>query len=422
MPHAHDEHEATDPATLLAEAPSYLVIPELREIFDNPDTAARKGQFRWIKAETIDLPPSRDTPSPTASALWITHLPPPIAQVFNHQFNTFFEQPLEIYVKTGTQTRTLPPSKTHATPQQYRHLLKRAESAGMLRWSLVHEEDGEFSKFADAIQLTLFAVSKTQKRTRLISWPRVQNDALPDPPYTYLPDPSLFEAIEVIGHKLSAHFIDIANMFHNITLPTWLTRLFPMKPVPARELDQQTWDRIKIQIPHWDQNRNHLIRPYQATMPMGFKWAVFIAHTFVSGCLDHAYKLFRSSRLAPPGIQSPHTLHADRAPFLVNPTKPLILHIIDDVSFVTTGWPDAAVSAWHKITDQVVALNRLPINERKSSRHGVIEKSAITFIGCHWDFASMSITPSPDKLASIEERILDTGKLFVRFPRPICLL
>ena len=91
----------------------------------------------------------------------------------------------------------------------------------------------------------------------------------------------------------------------------------------------------------------------------------------------------------------------ERAPFLLNSRKPLILDIIDDVTFVAAGWPDDALNAWQKITGHVLAVNRLSINEKKSCSPGTIEKSAITFIGCHWNFNSMEISASADKLASI---------------------
>ena len=190
-------------------------------------------------------------------------------------------------------------------------------------------------------------------------------------------------------------------MFHNIAMPAWLSRLFPMNPIYARELDDDTLQRIKTHFPQLDKNENQLLRPCQATMPMGFKWAVFIAHPFVAGCLDQAYNLFRTSRFAPTGMQRPHILHAERAPFHVITAKPIVLHIIDDVTFVATGWSDDAIKAWHKITRRVLALNGFPINENKSCRLEHVEKESITFIGCLWDFKRRNITPSPNKMATL---------------------
>ena len=189
----------------------------------------------------------------------------------------------------------------------------------MLRWSIVIEERTDYSQLVDAIHLKHFAVSKNRNRTRLSSWTRIQKSALPDSLNTYLPDPSLFEAIETSGDCSSAFYLDIANMSHNITLTDWLSKLFPIWTIEISELDNETSQSIRKQLPHLDLSENKLLRPRQATMPMEFKWAVFIAHSFVAGCFWYAYTLFRSSRLSPPNIQSPHTMHAEGAPFLVKP-------------------------------------------------------------------------------------------------------
>ena len=215
----------------------------------------------------------------------------------------------------------------------------------MIRWSIVAEEDKSYTDLANSIQLTLFAVSKTQNRTRLISWPRVQNDALPNPPYTHLSDPSLFEAIEANGPDFSTFYLDVSNMFHKTTFLYWLTKLFPLQTIHERDLSCATLQRIKVQLPKMGDNGNQLLRPCQATMPMNFKWAVFIAHSFTSACLGKAYNLFRSSRLAPLCLDQPHTLHAERAPYLLNPRQPLMLQIIDDAICIASGWSDDEVNA-----------------------------------------------------------------------------
>ena len=80
-------------------------------------------------------------------------------------------------------------------------------------------------------------------------------------------------------------------MFHNIMFPLWLARLLPMKPVAFQDLSPRTKARIakRINIP---QNTATLrVPPCQATMPMGFKLAVFVAHTFVSSCFDESVHL-----------------------------------------------------------------------------------------------------------------------------------
>ena len=186
---AQDTPTLPEPTTLIAEAPSYLFLPALRDIFDNHHAAVQKGKFQRINVDCLDLPPPRETLNPAASRLWIEQLPAPFAQIFTQEHESYFMQPPATYSTIGRQARTLPQLKVHASPQQYSQLLQRAESAGMIRWSIVEEEEKSCTDLANSIQLTLFAVSKTQNRTRLISWPRVQNDALSDPPTSTFPTP-----------------------------------------------------------------------------------------------------------------------------------------------------------------------------------------------------------------------------------------
>ena len=140
---------------MLADAPAYLLLPALQEIFENPDKAERRGKFRYINAESLDLPPPRDPPNASASSLWISALPPPIDYLFKHQFNEFFVKPLDFYVKTGRQARTIPSPKTYASHLQYRQLIGKAEQSGMLRWSAVSDENPNYTQLADTICMTV---------------------------------------------------------------------------------------------------------------------------------------------------------------------------------------------------------------------------------------------------------------------------
>lgn len=107
-----------------------------------------------------------------------------------------------------------------------------ADNAGMLEWSLVSNECEEYSELADTITMTSFAVTKDEERDCLISWPRVQNELIGDPPPVELPNPCSFSKMQVDrGSSRKAFFFYISNMFHNICLPSWLARFFPLQPV-----------------------------------------------------------------------------------------------------------------------------------------------------------------------------------------------
>ena len=104
----------------------------------------------------------------------------------------------------------------------------------------------------------------------------------------------------MIGDSLGAFFLEISDIFHNITLPPWLSRLLPMKAIPFSTLLVETQLRFGRRIKLPSNSRDFTLRPIQATILMGFKWAVYIAHTFVSSCLDQSFQLLKVSRQALP--------------------------------------------------------------------------------------------------------------------------
>ena len=73
-------------------------------------------------------------------------------------------------------------------PGQYPLVINRLQESGMLSSSVVKHETPQYTRLADSLSdcdtMTSFAVVKDQKWDRLISWPRVQNLRMPDPPYT----------------------------------------------------------------------------------------------------------------------------------------------------------------------------------------------------------------------------------------------
>ena len=158
-----------------------------------------------IRAEQIDLPTSRPPPDPKNASLWIQRLPAHVKPLFDEQTSTF-QNSIREYVRSAKQSRTLPPSKVYASKTEYVALLDKAEHAGMLHWSIDSQDGTADSGYIADIEMTIFSVSKSHSRSRLISWPRVQNEAMPHPPYTSLPNPAMFEAIRTTGTKLGSFF------------------------------------------------------------------------------------------------------------------------------------------------------------------------------------------------------------------------
>ena len=196
---------------LLADLPPFQFLDALNDEFKTPDIAFEKGTFKRIVARQIDLPRHKNPPRNEDSNLWIQRLPLENRNHFIAEQNNPFTRSIRNFAekaKTDNSLVLLAP-KTHATVDQYASLLDRAEHSGMLHWEIGAQKDPSQAVLCDEIQMTLFAVSKSESRSRLISWPRVQNVAMSDPPHTPLPDPTLFDAINVEGDRVSAFYFDI---------------------------------------------------------------------------------------------------------------------------------------------------------------------------------------------------------------------
>ena len=284
---------------------------------------------------------------------------------------------------------TLPRPHLYASNEEYIALLAQIEPAGMLHWSLIPEEDSGYTAIASNIEMSLFAFTKSPMRNRLISWPRVQNDTALSPLYTSLPNPAMFEAIRMRGSDPGAFLLDISNMFHNITLPIWLAGLLPMKAVALSHLHEDTQRRIAERTILPGNTADLHLHVCQATMPMGFKWAIFIAHTFVDSCFNESFRLISASRLAFPNMHL-GKLRGEDTPYTPEQRSPLFLHIIEDavtagercsVTF-TLDWPSDFINTWRRLTRKILYINRLPLAEAKSSKPAAVLLDCLSFIGC----------------------------------------
>lgn len=67
-------------------------------------------------------------------------------------------------------------------------------------------------------------------------------------------------------------------MFHNMGLPRIMCDLFPMRLVKFGELSDESKRTVLAEVGTPTLHEGTLIRPAQATMPMGFTWTVALAH------------------------------------------------------------------------------------------------------------------------------------------------
>lgn len=373
-------------------------------MFSRPQDVFARGIFKSIVARRISLPLPRPPPNESKSNLWISRLPESVKTSFTVKKISTFIDPLYnnlVYGRNAARMRdSQPRPRTHASPDQYAMFLERAHNSGILSWSLMSEESNDYRLLASTIQMSIFSVTKSEASDRLISWPQVQNALLPDPPQVSLPNPGLFDQIKSSSERLSAVYLDIENMFHNIFLPKWLSLLFPMQPVQASTLSPEVFQSIKHSLKLPNIPDDAMLRPLQATMPMGFKWSVYISHLFVGSCIQQSYSIIRSSRITPKCSPNLQILLKEHAPFQIQESSPLVLHIIDDITIIACNWPDQTLTLWNRVLQRLLSSAGLPIKQEKSIEIGCVEHNAITFIGCIWNLRTKMIRPDPFKVNS----------------------
>ncbi len=378
------------------------LMPPARHIsekwWEEIETAIFRGDFQMIDEAKIDLPKAGNN----KSAAWTSLVPEP--------FRCMLLSPNSRLTGNVGSAEWLENSKSfskavvHERPGHYHRMLLKATRAEMISWSEVEREDPEWSVVADALTMTSFAVAKDMNRDRLISWPRIQNENFADPPEVDLPDPSLFSRLRISSNSnLSGFALDIENMFHNIRLPEWLVRFFPFKSVRFGNLHADLQRELLAKLrPRYRFRQNSLLRPHQSTLPMGFKWAVYIAHTIADACLHRAMQRFSV-------IQNSSVNHVKftRQSRVIHIThgSVLSLHIIDDINCVFSGWKAQDIAKLQTILYDLFEENGLPIKVAKSTPIGILLTETMKFIGWAWNFKTGLITPCLEKLCIADEKL-----------------
>lgn len=243
-----------------------------------------------------------------------------------------------------------------------------------------------------ACTMSLFAVRKDDDADRLISWPRTQNDLFLNVTPIDLPDPSLFGRLEIARDAALCGFaIDVSNMFHNIVLPSWMSAMFPMPALVFGNMPGPL-QRAVMRALHLTRRPKQSARyiPHQTTSPMGFKWAVHIAHALGDAILKRALAAVRLSLFRP--IAAHKLLRASRH-IRVESNQLLLLHVIDDINVVACDVDPRVVVPVQRAIHAALEDAGLPIKASKTTPVGSLEYDAVPFIGYAWSFASRMKTP-----------------------------
>ena len=317
---------------------------------DNLADRLKRGDFQLLEAGRLDLPA---TVSRNAD-VWVTRLTHGTRSNFENPSLTYLLDPVK---RALSDKPKFPTARVHAKKKQYPKVLEKADNAKMIEWSIVKDESPQHRSLAANLKMTSFAVAKSETRDRLISWPRVQNDLMPVPPYKELPNPSLYSNLRLTTTSSAGGFyFDVSNIFHNIRLPTAMVKYFPLMPVAFGHLPAQLQQRLILKFKR-PLSKSDVLRPCQATLPMGFKWAVFIAHTFARSCIEEAtLKIYLSDVCRSLQVQPiMKTMSRANGIMKIENGDILLLHILDDVNFIAFGLSDESVLALQASVENVFA-------------------------------------------------------------------
>lgn len=211
----------------------------------------------------------------------------------------------------------------------------------------------------------------------------------------------MFDHIQFSQGELRGIWLDITSMFHNLGLPPAFVDLFPLPIIAFGELSPETQNRIRATLPDIDINASTLLRPAQRTMPMGFTWAVVLAHDAMTNIVRTAYSVTCMSKTSHPAPHPLQFMSRNDAPFLLPPGAALALAIIDDISIIVNNWPHSRITLLHRTLRTLLIAAGLPIAEQKSLPVDEIEDKVIPFVGMEVNLVTKLVTPMTSRITKL---------------------
>lgn len=280
-----------------------------------------------------------------------------------------FAHPIIEAIESSTN---LPKPRCYCKKGKYSIMLKRMNNSGLLTWRLDEMRQTDLSNYASTLELTNFAIRKDANYERLISWPRITNLYAKISLSPELPDPSLFQLTRADDIKKSAIYLDVSNMFHNMGPPILMTDLFPFPLIKFGELEDMKKQDVLDTVGTPSLHEDSLIRPAQVTMPMGFIWAVCLAHNATTNIIKQAYTITKPLRGATNSKSNLVYFNKKEAHFQITHGTALVLSIIDDVGIMFAGWTARNMVALHAELVRLLTEAGLPIAPDKSLKVGEI--------------------------------------------------
>lgn len=189
-------------------------------------------------------------------------------------------------------------------------------------------------------------------------------------------------------------------MFYNQKLSPQLSDLFPLPAIKLQLLPASLQIRLR-QLLNLATTANPMLRPSQATTPMGFKWSVDIGHFSARAVIAKSLRILAVHRNSIPLSTTPNFLSKANAPVTLARDRPVICHIIDDISIITIDWDPALICTWHRILRTLFTAAGLPINVKKSCPINEVVVDGVPFIGLAINLKSGLVTPQSEKYNSL---------------------
>lgn len=332
---------------------------------------------------------------------WTQYLDEKLREDITTNFDHNFTEPIIKAIQDNTK---MPAPMNYCKSGTYPELLNKMNNSGLLHWRLDEARHTKLSNYAHLLQITIFAITKDINTDRLISWPRLANHVSLLPPKPDLPDSSLFEYLCVQRSENideAGIYLDVANMFHNMPLPIPMTDLFPLPTISYGELNESSQAAVLKATGAPSLHNGTIIRPSQATMPMGFTWAVVLAHSCTTNLVKAAYNDIKQRNLATMADTRIVLFNRENAPYMLNKGTALALAIIDDISVLFAGWNISDITTFHAELVQRLTAACLPIAIDKSITVGTVETQKIPFIGNIINLVNKTITPMNKRISKL---------------------
>lgn len=214
--------------------------------------------------------------------------------------------------------------------------------------------------------------------------------------------------------RASGFGVDIADMFHNVVLPQWLSELLPLAPVAFGDLSDDAHRALCAQLQLRSRPKQaHKFRPFQITLPMGFKWAVTLANSLVSEIIA---RCTRASEVALHSRISFERLLRQTRHLHLSSQIVLVLDILDEINYVAFHVEEADLLAEQRCLWVTLEASGLPVKNSKSTILGTLACDKLNFIGFDWLLPEHRLVPKDERATSVRSSATLSDASFVATP------